>query len=190
MNGEVVNVNAYVVFATLPADMPTSGCLCGPPAGETTRNRAGGGISQAIERYALFSNEPEAARFARLETKAVQRPQSGVRSVSEVRTLLPNPFETTRKLGVVGVAVRVCDGKLAEGMGFEPTVRRVPPGNRDGRQSASRPDCRAMLGLPMTDGRGVPEAQGRIDPARDDQSLAGRHPRLPCRRPIRHERIR
>lgn len=27
--------------------------------------------------------------------------------------LLPNPFETTRKFGVVGVAVRVCDGKLA-----------------------------------------------------------------------------
>ena len=81
-------------------------------------------------------------------------------------------------------------GKMAEGMGFEPTVRRVPPGNRDERQSASRPDCRAMLGLPMTDGRGVPEAQGRIDPARDDQSLAGRHPRLPFRRPIRHERIR
>jgi len=34
----------------------------------------------------------------------------------------PNPFETTRKFDVAVVAVGVCDGKMAEGMGFEPTI--------------------------------------------------------------------
>ena len=94
----------------------------GPPAGETTGNRSGDIISQAIERDTLSWTEPEAARFARLKTKAVQKPHSGLWSVSAVRMVLPNPVETTRKFALSGVAVGVCDGKMAEGMGFEPTV--------------------------------------------------------------------
>ena len=35
----------------------------------------------------------------------------------------PNPFETTGKFGVVWVAVGVCDGKMADGAGFEPAIR-------------------------------------------------------------------
>jgi len=72
-------------------------------------------ISQAIENDILSWTEPEAARFARLETKAVQRPHSGLQSVSAVRMVRPRPFEATRKFALSGGAVGVCDGKMAEG---------------------------------------------------------------------------
>ena len=70
-------------------------------------------ISQAIENDILSWTEPEAARFARLETKAVQRPHSGLQSVSAVRMVRPRPFEATRKFALSGGAVGVCDGKMA-----------------------------------------------------------------------------
>jgi hypothetical protein len=52
---------------------------------------------QTIENDTLSWAEPETARFARLETKAVQRPHFGPWSVSVVRVVPTNPFETTRK---------------------------------------------------------------------------------------------
>ena len=91
-------------------------------AGKTALNGSGTFIRQTIENDTLSWTEPETVRFARLETKAVQRPHFGPWSVSVVRMVPPNPFETTRKFGVAGVAIGVCDGKMAEGVGFEPTV--------------------------------------------------------------------
>ena len=105
-----------------------------PHAGKTALNGSGTFIRQTIENDTLSWTEPETVRFARLETNAVQRPHFGPCSVSEVRMVPPNPFETTRKFDVAGVAVGVCDGKMAEGGVFELTVRprfasqfRMPP---------------------------------------------------------------
>lgn len=104
-----------------------------PHAGETARNRSGVLIRQAIENDTLSWTEPKIVRFAQLETEAVQRPHFGPWSFSVVRMVPLNPFETTRSFGV---AVGVCDGKLAEGMGFEPTVG-VDPLQRFSKPSPS-----------------------------------------------------
>ena len=97
---------------------------CGRPNGEPAGNGLRANISKAIEKDALSWTEPEAARFAPLETKAVQRPHSGLRSVSAVRMVRPRPFETTRKFALSGGAVGVCDGKMAVRRGFELAVWR------------------------------------------------------------------
>ena len=94
----------------------------GPAAGEIIGNRSGAVINQALERDTLSWTEPKLARFARFETKAVQRPHSGLRSVSAVRMVRPRPFETTRKFALSGGAVGVCDGKMADREGFEPPI--------------------------------------------------------------------
>jgi hypothetical protein len=84
-------------------------------ASATARNRSGVLISQDIEKNSSLWTKPKSARFAQLETEAVQRPHFAPWSVSVVRVVPPNPFETTRKFGGVGVAVGVCDGKMADG---------------------------------------------------------------------------
>jgi len=61
----------------------------------------------------LRETAPGRARFARFETKDLQRPPSGFWPVSVVRMVEPNPFEKTRNFGAAGVAIGVCDGKLA-----------------------------------------------------------------------------
>ena len=76
-----------------------------------------------IERDALTGPNRKEARFARLETKAVQRSNSGPWPVSAVRMVPLGTFETTLKFGVVGVADGVCDGEMADGAGFEPAIR-------------------------------------------------------------------
>lgn len=70
---------------------------------------------QNLEITAFFPTEPNRARFARFETKAVQRPKIGVSPVSEVRIPPPNPFETKRKKAPSGASSRVRELKVAEG---------------------------------------------------------------------------
>ena len=58
--------------------------------------------------------EPNLARFAQKETKALQRPKIAALPVSEVRLVWPNPFEYTKNSAAVGGPLRVCKRKLAE----------------------------------------------------------------------------
>ena len=65
-------------------------------------------------------------RFGRNETAGLLRPDSGSSAVSQVRSVLPNPFETKRNFEAYWGCVGVCDMKLAEAVGFEPTVEFPP----------------------------------------------------------------
>ena len=72
-------------------------------AGGGTRYNSGVVLKpQDIEIMPHFSTEPNWPRFAWFETKAVQRLETGVLAVSEVRSPLLNPFEIKRILGVQG----------------------------------------------------------------------------------------
>ena len=53
-------------------------------------------------------------KYGRNETAGLLRPNFGSGAVSEVRSHLPNPFETKRNLGAHLGHVGVCEGKLAE----------------------------------------------------------------------------
>jgi hypothetical protein len=112
-------------------------------------------ISKAIEKDALSWTEPEAARFVPLETKAVQRPHSGLRSVSAVRMVRPRPFETTRKFALSGGAVGVCDGKMAERGGFEPPIPLRVCRISSAVRSTTLPPLRPYRSSDRTSGGGV-----------------------------------
>lgn len=62
--------------------------------------------------------EPDQMRFARLETKAAQRPKFGASPVSEVRAVLTNPFETWEKSSAQRAVIRVRYRMMAERRGL------------------------------------------------------------------------
>lgn len=85
-------------------------CMAG---GETRYNSGVVRKWQRVEIATFSGTEPIRARFARLETKAVQRLETGVSPVSEVRSPRPNPFETKRKKAPMGASSRVRDMIMA-----------------------------------------------------------------------------
>ena len=79
-------------------------------AGRETRYNSGAVRKcQDIEIKSSFRTEPNRARFARFETKAVQRPNSCAAPVSEVRSASANPFETWDKSDALSASLGVRD---------------------------------------------------------------------------------
>ena len=101
---------------------PTSGVSDCMPSGKTAVKSSVGAKRQVAENMVFSLTEPNLARFAQKETKALQRPKSAALPVSEVRLVWPNPFEYTKNSATVGGPLRVCKRKLAEREGFEPSV--------------------------------------------------------------------
>ena len=101
---------------------PTSGVSDCMPSGKTAAKSSVGAKRQVAENMMFSLTEPNLARFAQKETKALQRPKIAALPVSEVRLVWPNPFEYTKNSAAVGGALRVCKRKLAEREGFEPPM--------------------------------------------------------------------
>ena len=94
---------------------PTSGVSdCMPSAGTSVKSTVGV-KRQTTERLGFYSTEPNRARFAQKETKAIQRLKIAASPVSEVRLVQPTPFEYKRNLGLESGSSAVCKRKLAEG---------------------------------------------------------------------------
>ena len=91
------------------------------PGGRTAVKSSVDTNRQTTGNVAFSLTEPNPARFAWKETKAVQRPKSGAAPVSEVRSASANPFETWDKSDALSASLGVRDGKLAEG--------EIPPAN-------------------------------------------------------------
>ena len=63
--------------------------------------------------------EPNRARFAWFETKAIQRLKIAFEAVSEVRSKPLTPFEIKRNFGAQVGLLGVCNLIVAEGMGLK-----------------------------------------------------------------------
>ena len=100
---------------------PTSGVSDCMPSGKTAVKSSVGAKRQVAENMVFSLTEPNLARFAQKETKALQRPKSADLPVSEVRLVWPNPFEYPKNSAAVGGPLRVCKRKLAEKVRFELT---------------------------------------------------------------------
>ncbi len=102
-----------------------------PPSGVSVRteSRRTGvncgvvGFHQIAEKTSLFESVSISMKGGWKETRGVQRPISAEIPVSESRIAPLNPFETKRKKVPSGTLSRVCNVQLADGVGFEPTVR-------------------------------------------------------------------
>ena len=107
-------------FVVLRPGTPTSCLSARMPTKKAAANRSVRRKTQLIEKARLFPTELNRGRFARKETKGIQRPETGVAPVSAVRSNRLNPFETKRKKAPSGASDRFCNLLLAEGGGFEP----------------------------------------------------------------------
>src|SRR5690606_29965817 len=106
-------------------------------AGDGTRCNSGAVQElQNIEIMEYFLTEPNRARFAWFETKAIQRLKSGPLPVSEVRSKPLTPFEIKRNFGAQVGLLGVCNRIVAERVGFEPTMEL--------------PACRISSAVPST----------------------------------------
>ena len=88
------------------------------PAGRTAAEAVVEQPMEVAEMRGFREAEPDQTRFARLETKAVQRPKSGAAPVSEVRTAPANPLEIWEKSGAGDTPFGVRNGMMAEGTGL------------------------------------------------------------------------
>ena len=183
------------------------------PAGRTPAEDAPFEWAELAENACLREAEPGRTRFARFETKAVQRPKIGAVPVSEVRSQRLNAFETKRKRPAGGALSLVCYMIMAERVGFEPTVRsrvqrfsRPPrstapaplrgalppsgPGLAGGRQDATGPTARRDGREVACSGRNCKGAVRAPSPgeARGGASCTGPPPSPPSRRAAACER--
>ena len=71
----------------------------------------------------FYLTEPILARFGRKETKGLQRPILSLSPVSEVRSPSQIPLKTSKKHRPFSGLGPVREEKLAERVGFEPTVQ-------------------------------------------------------------------
>ena len=117
---------------------PTSGVSDCMPSGKTAVKSSVGAKRQVAENMVFSLTEPNLARFAQKETKALQRPKIAALPVSEVRLVWPNPFEYTKNSAAVGGALRVCKRKLAvedalksKGLWEQPLTPRKVFGHED-----------------------------------------------------------
>ncbi len=111
--------------------------------GDRTRYNLGAGRNpQCIEIMMNCYAEPNWQRFARFETKAIQRLKIGFEAVSGVRSKPLTPFEIKRNFGAQIGLLGVCNRKMAEGVGFEPTLRSPVNTLSKRAPSATRPSLR------------------------------------------------
>lgn len=88
------------------------------PAGRTAAECAPLRWTEVAENVDRSEAEPGQTRFARFETKAVQRPKFGTSPVSVVQVARLNAFETWKKSGAQGASLKVRNRKMAEGEGL------------------------------------------------------------------------
>lgn len=102
----------------LPRKRPPRVTQIGSVGGGTRYNSGVVQKRQSIEITQSFPTEPNRPRFAWFETKAILRLEIGSWPVSEVRSLLLNPFEIKRNFGAQIGGWGVRNLIVAEGMGL------------------------------------------------------------------------
>ncbi len=124
-----------------------------PPSGVSVRtesrrspcNCGVGRFGQLTEKASLFESVSIWVKGGWKETRGLQRPISGEIQFSESRMASLNPFETKRKKAPSGTSSRVCNVRVADREGFEPS-RRFPAYTLSRRApSTTRPPVRAAL---------------------------------------------